>query len=49
MKFEVRLSGSFWEVGFFKRVGGNNWVCLSAFNTKIEADAECRRLIGGNT
>lgn len=47
MKFEVRLSDGFWEVGFFKRIGGD-WVCLSAFNTKLEADAECRRLIGGN-
>lgn len=48
MKFEIRLSDGFWEVGFYKRAGGNNWVCLTAYNTQSEAQLECSRLIGGN-
>ena len=47
MKFEVRQNDKFWEVGFYNRARGA-WVCLSAYNTQAEADAECKRLIGGN-
>ncbi len=46
MKFEVRQSGKFWEVGFFKPSG--QWVCLQAFNSQAEAESECSRLTGGN-
>lgn len=49
MKFEVWPAGTHWEVGFFKRGGGEDWVCLNVYPNEVEAQAERLRLIGGNT
>lgn len=49
MKFQVCCIGQFWEVGFYKDSKNQKWIGLNSHRNKAEADAECSRLIGGNT
>lgn len=46
MKFEMQKNNLLFEVGFFKPSGA--WVCLKAYATAHEAEAEVSRLVGGN-
>lgn len=46
MKFSVKQNGIFWEVGFLNPK--NEWVCIQACNNQADADALCKKMIGGN-
>lgn len=46
MKFEMQKNNLLFEVGFYNPAG--RWVCLTAYATPGEAEAEVKRLIGGN-
>lgn len=43
MKFEIEYIENFWQVGFYKN---GFWVCLTAWLTKNEAEAELQKITG---